>query len=124
MPSRRRTTAGADHPVTDARMPTASRAPVIVALGSAQTLAWASSYYLLAILAVPVARDLGVQVPTVFAAFSAALLVAAAIGPVAGRAIDRFGGRPVLAGTSLVFALGLVALGLARTAPALFLGSA
>ena len=36
--------------------------------------------------------------PTVFAAFSAALLVSAALGPLAGRAIDRWGGRPVLIG--------------------------
>ena len=34
----------------------------IVALGTAQTIAWASSYYMPAILAVPIARDLGVQV--------------------------------------------------------------
>ena len=102
-------------------MSTASRAPVIVALGAAQTLAWASSYYLLAILAGPIAHDVGGEVPTVFAAFSTALLVAAALGPFAGRAIDRFGGRPVLMGTSLVFATGLVALGLADSTPALFL---
>lgn len=97
-----------------------SRAPVIVALGSAQTLAWASSYYLLAILAAPIARDVGVSVPTVFAAFSTALLVSAALGPFAGRAIDRFGGRPVLMGTSLVFAIGLLTLGMAHGAAGLF----
>ena len=39
----------------------------------AQTLAWASSYYLPAMLAAPMARDLGVSTPTVFAAFSVAL---------------------------------------------------
>ena len=37
--------------------------------------------HLPAMLAVPMARDLGVSVPTVFAAFSAALLVSAALGP-------------------------------------------
>ena len=102
-------------------MPAAGRAPVIVALGSAQTLAWASSYYLLAILAAPIARDLGVQTPTVFAAFSVALLVSAALGPVAGRTIDRLGGRPVLMATSVVFAIGLAALGLAQGPATLFL---
>jgi hypothetical protein len=68
----------------------------VALLGSAQTLAWASSYYLPAMLATPMARDLGVTAPTVFAAFSLALLVSAALGPFAGRAIDRWGGRPVL----------------------------
>jgi MFS family permease len=86
------------------------RIRTVAALGSAQTLAWASSYYLPALLAAPMARELGVSVPTVFAAFSAALIVSAFIGPLAGRSIDRWGGRPVLAVTSLVFAAALAAL--------------
>ena len=53
------------------------KAATVLALGSAQTLAWASSYYLPAVLAAPMARDLGVATPTVFAAFSSALLVSA-----------------------------------------------
>ena len=65
-------------------------------------------------IAVPMARDVGVSTPTVFAAFSAALIVSALLGPHAGRAIDTWGGRPVLAGTSLVFAAGLAALGFAN----------
>src|SRR6267154_46127 len=47
--------------------------PIILALGTTQTLAWASSMYLPAILADPMARDLGVSANWVFAAFSAAL---------------------------------------------------
>ena len=35
--------------------------PIILALGTTQTLAWASSYYLPAILADPIGRDLGVS---------------------------------------------------------------
>lgn len=87
------------------------RKATVAALGAAQTLAWASSYYLPAILAAPMARDLGVSTPTVFAAFSMALAVSALVGAKAGGAIDRLGGRPVLMVTSLVFALGLAALG-------------
>ncbi len=49
----------------------------IAALGTARTLAWASSYYLPAMLAGPMARDLGVGVPTVLAAFPVALVVSA-----------------------------------------------
>ncbi len=89
------------------------RAGTVAALGVAQTLAWASTYYLPAILAAPMARELGLPMPTVFAAFSVALVVSALIGPRAGAAIDRWGGRPVLVATSLVFALGLALL--ART---------
>lgn len=87
---------------------------VIARLGIAQTLAWGSTYYLPAMLATPMARDLGVSAPTIFAAFSAALLVSALIGPTAGKMIDRTGGRGVLAATSLVFAVGLAGLGLAQ----------
>lgn len=100
----------------------AGRARVVTALGVAQTLAWASSYYLAAILATPMAGAVGVAVPTVFAAFSVALIVSAAIGPLAGRAIDLRGGRPVLIATNLVFAAGLVMLGLARGPVGLFAG--
>lgn len=91
-------------------MPRGSKSTV-AALGAAQTLAWASSYYLPAILAAPMARDLGLSMPTVFAAFSLALAVSALVGAKAGGAIDRLGGRPVLMVTSLAFALGLVGLG-------------
>lgn len=93
---------------------------VVAMLGVAQTLAWASSYYLPAMIATPMARDLGVGTSTVFAAFSIALVIAAAIGPFAGRSIDRWGGRPVLATTNVVFACGLVVLGLTDGPTGLF----
>ena len=94
--------------------------PVVAALGTAQTLAWASTYYLPAMLAVPMAKDLGVSTPTVFAAFSMALIVSALLGPYAGRAIDRWGAQPVLSGTNIVFALGLAALASAHGSAGLF----
>ena len=93
---------------------------IVAALGTAQTLAWASSYYLLAMLAAPMARDLGVSVPTVFGAFSLALVVSALVGPYAGHVIDNWGGRPVLMGTNLVFAAGLAALGASQGIVGLF----
>ena len=97
-----------------------SRTRVVTALGLAQTLAWASSYYLPAMLAKPMATDLGVSTPTVFAAFSVALVVSALLGPWAGRAIDQWGGRPVLMATNAVFACGLLGLGCSRGAVGLF----
>ena len=96
------------------------RSGTVAALGTAQTLAWASTYYLPAILAAPMARELGVSTSTVFAAFSVALIVSALVGPRAGAAIDRHGGRPVLMLTSIVFALGLAGLGLAQDVVGLF----
>lgn len=102
-------------------MSVAGRYGVVARLGTAQTLAWASSYYLPAMLATAMAADLGVSVPMVFGAFSFGLVVSAVFGRWAGQLIDRHGGRPVLMGTSLVFAAGLVALALAQGPVLLFL---
>lgn len=96
------------------------RARTVTALGVAQTLAWGSSYYLPAVLAAPMSRELGVDSSTVFAAFSLALLAAAVLGPFAGRSIDRWDGRPVLMSANAVFALGLVLLGFAQGPWSLF----
>ena len=101
-------------------MPIAHRTRTVLTLGSAQTLAWASTYYLPAILAAPMARDLGVSVATVFAAFSAGLVISAFLGPRAGRAIDASGGRSVLALSNIVFAMGLATLGFASGRWSLF----
>jgi MFS family permease len=92
----------------------------VVALGFTQTIAWASSTYLIAILATPIARDLGLAVSTVYGAFSVALVVMALTGPATGRAIDRWGGRGVLVLSNIVLALGLVLLGAASDAAVLF----
>lgn len=97
-----------------------SRAVVVTALGTSQTLAWASSYYLPAILADPISTGLGVPRSWVFASFSASLLIAAFAGPAVGRIIDRYGGRGVLVLSNLVFAGGLAALAAANGALGLF----
>jgi MFS family permease len=103
-------------------IPSTNQAQVVIALGSAQTLAWGSTYYLPAILAAPMARELGISTGVVFGAFSAALVVAACLGPLAGRRIDLFGGRDVLAISSLLFAVGLATLGAAQGVGMLFAG--
>jgi predicted MFS family arabinose efflux permease len=94
--------------------------PQAVALGTAQTFAWASSTYLPAILAQPIAQELGVSTAAVFGAFSLSLVVMALAGPPVGRAIDRAGGKGVLAVSSAVLAAGLVALGAANGALMLY----
>jgi MFS family permease len=90
------------------------RSIVVAALGTAQTLAWGSSYYLPAILADPIAQGLGLSRTTVFGVFSGALLLSAVLGPSVGRAIDHRGGRGMLALSNLVLAAGLVLLGVAQ----------
>ena len=84
--------------------------PVILALGTTQTLAWASSVYLPAILADPIAQDLSISANWIFGAYSGALVIAGLLGPRIGRQIDRVGGRPVLSLSNLTLASGLVLL--------------
>jgi MFS family permease len=83
------------------------RARITLPLGGAQTLAWASSYYLPAVLGAPIAQELGLDPSAVFAAFSFALVISALTAPWSGRAIDQRGGRPVLLASSVLFALAL-----------------
>jgi len=55
--------------------------PIVLALGTTQTLAWASSVYLPALVADPIAHDLGISSNWIFGAYSAALVIAAILGP-------------------------------------------
>jgi MFS family permease len=86
----------------------------VAAIGTTQTLAWASSYYLPAVLADPIAAGLGVPKSLFFGFFSASLLLQAALGPAIGKAIDRHGGRGVLVLSNVVLGAGLIWLALAQ----------
>jgi predicted MFS family arabinose efflux permease len=92
-----------------------SRVVPVIVLGSTQTLAWASSYYLPAVLADDIARDTGVSTTWLFGTFSVSLVISAILGPRVGRMIDRGGGNTVLAASNLLFAVGLVLLQLAHS---------
>jgi MFS family permease len=96
-----------------------SRLATILILGSTQTLAWASTYYLPAILADPIARDTGTSTSWFYSLFSGALVISAVLGPRMGRMIDAGGGNRVLAGTNVLFAIGLGLLSQAHGVPML-----
>ena len=96
-----------------------SQFSTVVVLGSTQTIAWASSYYLLAVLGDRIAHDTGLSINWIFGSFSAALVIPAVLGPRIGRAIDAAGGNGVLAASNLLFAAGLVLLQLAHSLPVL-----
>ena len=90
---------------------------VVTALGIAQILAWGSSFYFPAVLAEPIVADTGWSLGWVVGGVSIGLLIAGLIAPRVGSLIERKGGRPVLAASSLLYASGLAGIGLAPTLP-------
>jgi MFS family permease len=98
-------------------MTLASRPVVITALGIAQILGWGTSFYFPAVLADPIVADTGWSLAWVVGGVSIGLLTAGLIAPQVGKIIDRRGGRPVLAASSLLYAAGLTGIGLAPSLP-------
>jgi hypothetical protein len=85
----------------------------VTALGFTTLLGYGSSYYLPAILAGPISADTGWSLPWVVSGLTIGLLTGAIAATAIGRAVDRHGGRPVLASGSLLLAAGLLGLGCA-----------
>lgn len=81
---------------------------IVLVLGLGQAVAFASSYYLLGVMADPATVALGIGTGPVFLALSGAFLVSAVLTPYAGQAIERIGGARVLAASNLAFAFALV----------------
>ncbi|WP_335341069.1 MFS transporter [Rhodoplanes sp. Z2-YC6860] len=100
----------------------ASRPVTVTALGIAQILGWGTSFYFPAVLAPPIVADTGWPLSWVVSGTSVGLLMAGLIAPKVGSIIDRHGGRPVLAVSSLLYAAGLSCIGLAPSLPFYLLG--
>ena len=86
---------------------------VVVPLGLAQTIGWGSSYYIPAILASPVGTSLSLSPVYLYGLLSMAMIVSGLIGPRVGAMIDSFGGRGLMCLSNVVFALGLILMGMA-----------
>jgi MFS family permease len=97
--------------------PEPSRRTVVAALGIAQILGWGSSFYFPAVLAAPIAAETGWSLGWVVGGVTVGMLVSGLISPWVGRLIQHWGGRPVLALSSLLFAAGLAGIGLAPALP-------
>ena len=95
---------------------------IIPVLGTTQILAWGSSYYLLAVLAKPIAAETGWPLGWTVGGVSLGLLTAGLVSARVGDSIERHGGRPVLAASAILLSLGLAGLALAPTLP-VYLGS-
>ena len=90
---------------------------VVAALGLVQILAWGSSFYFPAVFAPAIVAETGWPLPWVVGGVSIGLLVAGLISPQVGRLIGDHGGRPLLAASSILFALGLAGIGWSPNLP-------
>jgi predicted MFS family arabinose efflux permease len=91
------------------------RVPVVAALGVTQILAWGSTFYLFGVLANPIASDTGWSYDWVASGVSVGLLIAGMVSPRVGRAISKWGGRPILAVSTVLLAAGLLLLGCSQS---------
>ncbi|TWG98269.1 putative MFS family arabinose efflux permease [Mesorhizobium sp. J18] len=82
----------------------------VLCLGLAQLISWGISYYLIGGFGEQITTDLGWSRDRVYGGFSVALLVMGLTSPVAGRLIDRYGGRRVMIVGSLLNAAGCIGI--------------
>ena len=87
----------------------------VCALGIVQITTWGTSYYCLGVLAGPISADTGWSRSLVYFGFTVSLLVMGAVSALAGRGIDRYGARKVMALGTVLLSAGLYALSLVRS---------
>ncbi len=87
---------------------------VIAPMGLAQLIGYGGAYYLPAILAAPIGRDLGLPATATFAGLSGALVISSFMGPRVGHWVDRGGARNALVASNVCFAAGLAMLAAAQ----------
>jgi MFS family permease len=83
---------------------------IVWPLAIAQTLNWASIYYIFPAMLPQWESDLGWSRALLSSAFTGALLVSALAAPLAGMLVDRGYGRALMVGATLLGALGLLGL--------------
>lgn len=103
----------------EATHPHAPQTAITLVLGLGQTIAFASSFYLLGVLGDAIAADLALSPTLVFSLMSLALAVTPLVATRVARWIEARGGKEVLLVSNLIFAVGLVLLGLAEGGAAL-----
>lgn len=92
----------------------------VVCLGLTQLVGWGVTFYLVGALGPDMAADLGWNPATIYGGFSCAIVVMALVSPLAGRAVDRWGGHRVMPAGALVAAAGCAVLAAAQGVAAYF----
>lgn len=86
----------------------------IVCLGILQILVWGGSFFLMAVMAEPISRDTGWPSQWVYGALSLSLMVSALLAPLSSRLVARYGGRPQMAASGAVVAMGLLLMAVSQ----------
>nr|WP_281076070.1 MFS transporter [Pseudomonas sp. BP8] len=86
-------------------------------MGVLQILVWGGSFFILAVMAEPIMRETGWASQWVYGALSLSLMVSALLAPLSSRLVARYGGRPQLAGSGAVVALGLLIMATSHGLP-------
>ncbi|WP_202444548.1 MFS transporter [Schauerella aestuarii] len=89
----------------------------VLLLGMAQILVWGGSFFLLAVMADPIVKEMGWANQWVYGALSLGIFISGLLAPRIGQLISTHGGRPVLTASGLVCALGLVLMALSHSLP-------
>ncbi|MGA2550565.1 MAG: MFS transporter [Burkholderiaceae bacterium] len=90
-------------------------------LGITQLVSWGITYYLVGGFGELIAADLHWSEDVVYGGFSVALLVMGLFSPLAGRLVDRYGGRPVMAWGSVINAAGCAFIASSTSIPGYFM---
>ena len=93
---------------------------VLTVLCVTEIVSWGVLYYAFPVLAPSIAADTGWSIAAVTAAFSTGLVVSAVVGIPAGRWLDRFGPRPVMALGSILAVPATAGIATAPTLPWFF----
>lgn len=97
-------------------------AVLVSALGVTQVIGFGTTFYILAVLAGPIGRDVGLSSGAVLGGLSLWLAVSALLGPRLGRWQDMGGARRVMAAGSVLQVAGLLLLSQAQGAWSYFAG--
>lgn len=92
----------------------------VVCLGLTQLVNWGVTFYLIGAFGPAMTADLGWNAAVVHGGFSAAIVTMALMSPLAGRAVDTWGGHRVMPAGVLVAAAGCVLLAAAHTLPSYY----
>ena len=87
---------------------------IVAALGVAQIISFGTLFFTIAVLGPALREAAGVSEVALYTMYSAGLVVSGLVAPPIGREIDRRGGRPVLAGGSLLAGVACLALALVQ----------